>query len=231
MKYIAHRGLSSLAPENTIPAFELAAEHDLFFGIECDIQTTSDYQFVIMHDDSLLRMAKVDKMVKDMTLEEIGEIKIKSGSKIRSYSEIHVPTLDTYLSICRDYQKTAIIEVKVIHDITLLNELISLIESYEGLSIVLISSNINYLKYLRAITHYELQLVIEKLSDSILYDCRVNKIDFALKKTIINHKLVLKLKKQGFKINVWTVNTLLEAKRFQSMGIDYLTTDRALKVK
>ncbi len=231
MKYIAHRGLSSQAPENTIPAFELAAEQDMFYGIECDIQTTADHQFVIMHDDSLYRMAKVKKDVKAMSIEEIGEVKIKSGSKIRSYPNIHVPTLDTYLSICRDYAKTAIIEVKWIHDITLLNDLINLIETYEGVSVVLISSNINYLKYLRAITGHDLQLVTEKITDAMLYDCRVNKIDFALKKTIIHHKLVAKLKRQGFKINVWTVNTLIEAKRFEAMGIDYLTTDRLLRVK
>ena len=34
MKYIAHRGFSSKAPENSIPAFELAALSEAHFGIE-----------------------------------------------------------------------------------------------------------------------------------------------------------------------------------------------------
>lgn len=36
-KYIAHRGWSSIAPENTLPAFRLAARNSGFYGVEFDI--------------------------------------------------------------------------------------------------------------------------------------------------------------------------------------------------
>ena len=41
-KFIAHRGMSGLAPENTIPAYRLASLRG-FWGVEADIQMTSEY--------------------------------------------------------------------------------------------------------------------------------------------------------------------------------------------
>jgi len=41
-KWIAHRGLSSEAPENTLESFRLAALNG-YYGIECDVQSTKDH--------------------------------------------------------------------------------------------------------------------------------------------------------------------------------------------
>lgn len=51
---IAHRGASGLAPENTMPAFELAARQgaDAF---ELDVRLTADGAPVVLHDDTLDR--------------------------------------------------------------------------------------------------------------------------------------------------------------------------------
>lgn len=52
---IAHRGLSGLFPENTIPAFEAA----LYSGadlIELDVVFTSDERLLVMHDPYLHRI-------------------------------------------------------------------------------------------------------------------------------------------------------------------------------
>jgi glycerophosphoryl diester phosphodiesterase len=51
---IAHRGASAYAPENTIPAFQLAAEQGAHF-VEFDLQLTKDRQIVCLHDNSLER--------------------------------------------------------------------------------------------------------------------------------------------------------------------------------
>lgn len=51
---IAHRGASAHAPENTLPAFELAREQgaDAF---ELDVHLSADGQVVVIHDDTLDR--------------------------------------------------------------------------------------------------------------------------------------------------------------------------------
>lgn len=59
--YIAHRGLfnNKDVPENSIPAFRKAVENN--YGIELDVQLTSDDQLVVFHDQSLKRITGIDK--------------------------------------------------------------------------------------------------------------------------------------------------------------------------
>jgi len=57
IKSVNHRGYQELAPENTLPAFRLSAEHG-FEWIETDVQFTSDDVPVILHDRSINRTAR-----------------------------------------------------------------------------------------------------------------------------------------------------------------------------
>ncbi len=50
MKLYAHRGLSGLAPQNTMSAIKLALEDDRYTGIEIDVQQTLDGKIVLCHD-------------------------------------------------------------------------------------------------------------------------------------------------------------------------------------
>ena len=52
---ISHRGLSGEAPENTIPAFELAGQANVW-GIETDVYEIADGTFVCFHDTTVDRM-------------------------------------------------------------------------------------------------------------------------------------------------------------------------------
>ena len=51
---IAHRGASAYAPENTLPAFELAARQGADM-IELDVQRSADGVLVVFHDDTTER--------------------------------------------------------------------------------------------------------------------------------------------------------------------------------
>ena len=61
---IAHRGASAYAPENTIPAFRLAADQGATF-VEFDLQLTKDRQIVCLHDESLERTTDVEEVFPD----------------------------------------------------------------------------------------------------------------------------------------------------------------------
>jgi glycerophosphoryl diester phosphodiesterase len=61
---VAHRGASAYAPENTIPAFQLAAEQRATF-VEFDLQMTKDKQVVCLHDTSLERTTDVEQVFPD----------------------------------------------------------------------------------------------------------------------------------------------------------------------
>jgi glycerophosphoryl diester phosphodiesterase len=61
---VAHRGASAYAPENTVPAFKLAADQGATF-VEFDVQWTKDRQIVCMHDTTLERTTDVEEVFPD----------------------------------------------------------------------------------------------------------------------------------------------------------------------
>ena len=61
---IAHRGASAYAPENTVPAFRLAAEQGATY-VEFDLQLTKDRRLVCLHDESLERTTDVEEVYPD----------------------------------------------------------------------------------------------------------------------------------------------------------------------
>lgn len=93
----AHRGASSVFPENTLPAFKEAGRLGAHM-IEFDVYLTKDKQPVIMHDPTVDRTTDGAGKVRDLTLEEIK--KLDAGSwKAPQYAGLTVPTLDEALAV------------------------------------------------------------------------------------------------------------------------------------
>ena len=81
----AHRGLHGEgAAENSLTAFRRAVDEG--FGVELDVRLTADGELVVFHDDTLKRVAGVDKKVIDLTLAELRECRL-------SGTDDTVPTL------------------------------------------------------------------------------------------------------------------------------------------
>jgi glycerophosphoryl diester phosphodiesterase/type 1 glutamine amidotransferase len=109
---VAHRGASAYTPENTVPAFTLAAEQGATF-VEFDLQLTKDGQLVALHDNSLERTTDVEElfptrfretkgsngatkrwMLEDFTLEEVRRLDAGAwfdakfrGTKVPTFAE------------------------------------------------------------------------------------------------------------------------------------------------
>jgi len=85
-RVIAHRGLASNAPENTIEAFRAAlnAGADI---LETDVHASSDGAAVICHDDDLVRMAGVASSVEQLTLAELLDFELTGGGRLATLSE------------------------------------------------------------------------------------------------------------------------------------------------
>jgi glycerophosphoryl diester phosphodiesterase len=58
---VGHRGASAYAPENTIPALQLAAEQGATY-VEYDLQPTKDGVLVLLHDETLERTTDVEEV-------------------------------------------------------------------------------------------------------------------------------------------------------------------------
>ena len=101
-RFIGHRGLSGLKPENTIPAFDECGIKGIF-GVETDIRKTSDGHFVCMHDATVDKTTNGTGNVSDMTLEQIRSLTIDYGKDIENYTDLKVPTLEEMLHSCGRY--------------------------------------------------------------------------------------------------------------------------------
>ncbi len=81
--FCAHRGVSALMPENTLPAFaaSLALGAD---EIEFDIRLTKDNKLIVSHDDDLERISDGNGKLCDYTMEELKKLNIggKHGWKV-----------------------------------------------------------------------------------------------------------------------------------------------------
>lgn len=72
-KIIAHRGASAHAPENTLPAFQLALEQGAD-GIELDVMLSKDNRLIVIHDSTLERSTNGKGNVLDHSYAELKEL-------------------------------------------------------------------------------------------------------------------------------------------------------------
>ena len=136
VKFIAHRGYSTKYPENTTLAFEKAGEEAGVWGIETDVDNTSDNKLVIMHDNTLARTTNISaddpnyrKNINDIPFDQVENYKIKGVldgvDKDKVYEDLRVPTLRQYLEICKKYGKEAFLELKYINNMEALKEVVN----------------------------------------------------------------------------------------------------------
>ena len=93
---IAHRGASSYAPENTIPAFDLALEMGAD-GLETDIRATKDGVLLLLHDQTLDRTTDGRGPVSEQTWGEVRQL--DAGAWFAAaFAGTRIPTLDEFLA-------------------------------------------------------------------------------------------------------------------------------------
>ena len=101
MKFVAHRGESQAAPENTLESFTLAWMR----GAKCiegDFHLSKDGHVVCMHDSNALRTCGVDRGLGYLTLAEIKALDCGSW-KGEAWRYTRVPTLEEVLRTMPPY--------------------------------------------------------------------------------------------------------------------------------
>lgn len=110
-KILMHRGAQIEAPENTVPAFQIAGQAGVW-GIETDIYESTDGEFYCFHDATVDRMTDGTGNIAEMTSTQIEALTIDAGSHIEDYPNLKIPKLSEYLKVCRKYSCVPVIEIK-----------------------------------------------------------------------------------------------------------------------
>ena len=230
VKLIAHRGLCTHAPENSLAAFVAAGEAD-FYGIETDVHRTRDGQFVTLHDDSTGRVADRDLSVKRSALKELRSLTLRMPDGTAS-DTFRIPTLKEYLAVCKKYRKAAVIELKYGLSKEDIHDLVAEIKRAGYLKeTVFISFTFSYLTTLRELLPDQplLHLTAEA-SEKELHTLTAHRIGIDLSHHALSCEAAQKLRAAHIPIGVFTVNDPETAQRMITLGAEYLTCDRPIAV-
>jgi glycerophosphoryl diester phosphodiesterase len=106
---VAHRGFSTVAPENTLAAFRLALEAGAS-AAECDVYSTADGHLVLMHDHTLARTTDRTGDVTALTFDQVRAADAGSW-KGEQYRGERIPTLAEALALTAGRMRM-VVEIK-----------------------------------------------------------------------------------------------------------------------
>lgn len=243
--FFAHRGGSSLAPENTLIAFE----RGLAFGadaLELDIQTTSEGELVVIHDPTLDRTTNGVGLVDTHTLDELrrfdaGYRFTPDGGHTYPYRGQGI-TIPTLREILEQFPQTRInIDLKESSPARE-RRLWETIQEYEAYERVLVASGDLPLPIIRfrqlAAGRVATSASASEVRNFVLatvahatrwlhpaYDAlQVPEAYRGIR--VVSHPLLTAAHRLGLDVHVWTVDATSDMKRLLALGVDGLMTDR-----
>ncbi|WP_151736430.1 glycerophosphodiester phosphodiesterase ['Paenibacillus yunnanensis' Narsing Rao et al. 2020] len=244
---IAHRGASGYAPENTMPAFELALGMKAD-SVELDIHLTKDGIPVVIHDDTVNRTTNGKGYVKNMTLQQIEQL--DAGSWFNeaypmfareSYAGVRIPTLE---QVFETFGKELhyVLEIKapkpdrniesIINDLIIEYDL----EDEVAIHSFSASSLRKFHKLNPDIPLYQLiwyDYTAARVSDSFLADVKTYAVGIGPNFQSISATYVAQVRKAGLKVIPYTVNYQVNMDKAYLWGVDGVYTnypDRFLEV-
>ena len=108
-RIIAHRGASAYAPENCLPAFELARQMGAL-EVEIDAQLAADGVVVLCHDDTLQRYGHGDQAVEELTAAAL--LSLDMGSWFSPFLYRNTP-MATFEQVAREFADDFIFHIEL----------------------------------------------------------------------------------------------------------------------
>ncbi|WP_186578287.1 glycerophosphodiester phosphodiesterase [Aquibacillus kalidii] len=224
----AHRGASKLAPENTMPAFDLAYQMGAD-GIETDVQLTKDHVPVLIHDENVRRTTDGTGFVQDYTLEELQ--KLDAGSWFSEhYAGTTIISLDQFLSWIKDKNLKINIELKnnVIDYKNLEKIVYDLLKKYDVLTRTVISTfNAESVKRLEGIDKdlTTAFLTSSKIKDLVGYSKNLGATGLHIRYRLLNRSIVRNAHSNNMYVATYTVNRPTQIMRCFKLGCHAIFTD------
>lgn len=229
VKMIAHRGVSGLERENTVPAF-LAAGNRSYFGVETDIHRTADGRYVVIHDETTSRVTRgaVNINVEENPYDAVKDIVLpdKDGSTMRQ--DIRIPLLGEYIHICKKYDKTCVLELKNAFSREEIREIVAVIREYDYLDKVIFISFVlaNCLTLRDLLPQQPVQwLTAKELTEELMKTLEEQRLGLDSYYKVLSRDVIDRLHAAGLEVNCWTVDDPQWAADLIAMGVDYITTN------
>lgn len=240
VEFVAHRGESYDAPENTLAAFRLAWERDVS-TIELDVHLTKDGQLIVCHDPNTKKTTGLDKGIKDSTL---AELRTLDAGKWRGkqFAGEKLPTLAEALATIPERGR-CFIELKTGSEAV--PELVKVVAASgkRAEQLAIISFNAESLaEAKRKLPQHPAYWIVSVKKDKATGVLAPTVEELIARAKAINADgldlsvpptpdYVEPIKAAGLKLFVWTINDVAIARKFVELGVDGITTDRAAWLK
>lgn len=247
----AHRGDSGNYPENTMLAFNQAANYDID-ALETDIYLTADNEIVVFHDDTLDRTTNGTGYLFEKTLAELKALDAGyywtndggatypfrgQGLQIATLREMFIAFPEMWINI----------DIKQ-HDEKIIDPFIELIREHNKQKTVLVGSfDTGILKSFRkkcpevvtaaSLTEVGWFLILSKLRLEKLF--RGQSPAFQIPETqkvlgltirLVDYRFVTAAHARNIAVHVWTVNEEADMQRLIALGVDGLMSDYPRRV-
>ena len=224
---VAHRGMRSVAPENTTASFTEAGKHG-YWGAECDVYRTKDGVWIISHDSHTYRMMDKSAFIEKKTYEELMDMNVDNGVNIDKYEDLKICSLEEYLDICKKYNMTPVIELKGKNNTEYYSEIVELANQFK-VNPVYISFHIENLQTMRRLTQCKMYYLVQKISEDDIQDAKSIEncgIDFnGNKNKNFKSDIIKKCQDAGLELGAWTINEEDALQKLEQYGITLITTD------
>lgn len=228
--FIAHRGASNIAPENTLKAFKKAIDLGADY-IEFDVRESKDGEIVIIHDANVFRTTHKFGFVKQMSLEKIKRLNAGNGEIIPTLEEILVETKGKINYMCE--LKVKNISGKVINILKNHNALDStILISFKHDELLKTQNCYSDLKFgaivptgLGWITNWFLKKrIISSISEKSFFS--INPFF-----SMVNRKFLEFAHDKDLKVFAWTANSRRSLKKLIKLGVDGILTNNIKLLK
>jgi glycerophosphoryl diester phosphodiesterase len=240
---VAHRGGALLAPQNTLAAFRNALTLPID-AIELDAHMSRDGQAVVIHDNDVEKLTNGVGNILDLDFAYLRSLNAAAHfpggwpepqqiPTLREVLELVKGRLDVYIEIKQSkkngvYGRYPNIAEAVVEEVRAL-------DMFEH--VLIISFDWSILPYVRSLDprvrtgalvsegvwDYRVKNALETLMEQVLaLGCKWINLDCDL----FTDVLLTSAHENGFKLGVWTVNTLDAMQRFADAGVDSITSDR-----
>ena len=236
---VAHRGASTVAPENTLVAFRMGFEQGAD-RIEGDFRITADGRVVCMHDKTTGRTTNEahDFVVHDSVLSQLRRLDVGSWKSPRFKGEV-VPTLEEVLEIIPQ-SRGVVIELKGGPAVSRPAAEIAKASGMAPEHLAFIAFDADTLAEVkRAAPEYSAWFLSSFKQDkqtgrwsprveeliATAKRIKADGLDVKAEPAVVNEAFVAAVRAADLALHVWTVNDPDLARRMARLGVDSITTD------
>ena len=226
--FVAHRGASYLAPENTLASINLAWEIGAD-AAECDVMLTADNRVILFHDSNAKKLTGEDLLIRETPWEQLRELIIRPRETNRpEYSSERIPLLEEVLAIV-PVDRMLVIEIKTGPEI--LPHLEEVVDEYwKSGRICFIAFDFETIRTAKTlypdVPCYYLSAFRGDVKRHVKPAAEHGLDGLDLSAAIITRKMAARCREAGLDLWCWTVNQPDKASRMKHLGVTAVTTDR-----